>query len=731
MIILVQINYSEDHSEKILPLGILSVGSALKKYNYEVELINITEKEINKTAQEIVNKNPKYVALSVMTGIQTQHSAELSKKIKSLKEDLPIIWGGIHPSLLPDQCIKEDYIDYLIIGEGEETVVEFTQALERKSDLNNILGLAYKQGNQLKVNSRRPLIQDLDKWRLDFTLLDIERYFYKLGKYKRVIAYKTSRGCPFSCAFCYNNDFNQGRWRTWSEDAVLEDINYLKNNLQIDAVKFYDDNFFVDQKRAFRILKAIDLPSHIEIRIDFINDDIARQLKELKVFDMLIGLESGSDRLLQLIDKRFSLERMIDGVKSIAKYDLHASYSFIVGLPTETKKEFQKTIDLMYEIYKIHPKAGFTLGAYLPYPGSKMYEFSKQQGFEPPKRTEDWGKIDRFRKNFKSPWIDAKKVWIIRECYKLMSLDFILFKKWFEFRIKYNFYLWPIDIYLIEFLAGIAIEEKNWVGRIMRRAYNFLRFKNNKQTNYMSSSIEDGDIGYNRGKLISGIIYPEFFPINKEDEVLNIGCGDGVQAVVYQGNFKKMVGVDINQARLDMAEQLTERHSIKNFFGVCANVEKIPLQEKFDKIIAIDSIEHVVHPSLLISESRRLLKDNGLLLVTFPAMHDKWENLFRFIGRKILRRKGKTIRLPGWDPDEHQYDYNLKQWLGLMKKNNFNLVDSRASTLFPPLHYLGLPKFWFSNRLIHAIDNFLCKLPFFKNYGQSLVCVFKKQLDNK
>ncbi|MFA5318148.1 MAG: class I SAM-dependent methyltransferase [Patescibacteria group bacterium] len=247
----------------------------------------------------------------------------------------------------------------------------------------------------------------------------------------------------------------------------------------------------------------------------------------------------------------------------------------------------------------------------------------------------------------------------------------------------------------------------------------------------MNLSPKDKDIPYNRGKLISGIIYPEFFPINKEDEVLNIGCGDGVQAVIYRGNFKKMVGVDINQARLEVARQLTERHSIKNFFGICANAEKIPLQEKFDKIIAVDSIEHVIYPFRLIGESRRLLKDGGQILITFPAMHDKWENLFRFIGRKIFRRKGKTVRLPGWDPDEHQYDYNLRQWLDLMDQGRFSLIKSRASTLFPPLHYLGLPKFWFSNRLIHAIDNFLCQLPIIKNYGQSLVCVFKKQIIEK
>jgi radical SAM superfamily enzyme YgiQ (UPF0313 family) len=305
----------------------------------------------------------------------------------------------------------------------------------------------------------------------------LEDYLFKLDKYKRVIAYKTSRGCPFGCAFCYNWEFNQGRWRAWSKEAVLEDINFLKSQYSIDAIKFYDDNFFVNRKRAFDILKAIDLPSHIEIRIDFLDEETVRQLKDLKTFDLLIGLESGSDRLLKLIDKRFTVNKLLEGVRNIAKHNLHATYSFIVGLPTETKEEFQATIDLMRQIYKIHPRAGFTLGAYLPYPGSKMYAFSIAQGFRPPARTEDWGAIDRFRKDFDSPWVNVKKVWAIRECFKLLSWDLGPLKKWFETRIKHNFYLFPIDIYLAEFLADIAIREQTWLGRLLRKIYNFFRFK--------------------------------------------------------------------------------------------------------------------------------------------------------------------------------------------------------------------------------------------------------------
>ena len=229
-----------------------------------------------------------------------------------------------------------------------------------------------------------------------------------------------------------------------------------------------------------------------------------------------------------------------------------------------------------------------------------------------------------------------------------------------------------------------------------------------------------------KGKLLSGIIYPEFFPIESNETVLNVGCGNGVQAVIYKDNYKEMVGVDISEERLNKLKKVIELYDIKNLKVIQANVENIPLYKSFDKVIAVDIIEHVVHPDLLVSEIHRLLKNSGKLLITFPAMHDKYENLIRFIGRKILRRKGKTLKKEGWDPDKHQYNYRLKEWINLVEKGNFQLTGSRASTLFPPLHYLGFPKFWFSNKFIHIIDNYLCKLPVLKNYGQTLVCVFQK-----
>jgi anaerobic magnesium-protoporphyrin IX monomethyl ester cyclase len=473
-IILLQINYTQDHSEKILPMGILSVGSVLKKRGWPVELININEKEIDKTVAYIIEQDPLYLGLSVMTGVQTQHSAELSKKIKA-QSRLPIIWGGIHPSLLPEQCLQEDYIDYVVISEGELTILELTEKIIKGEEPEGVLGVGYKKNGQPKINPWRPFIEDLDQYRLDFSLLDLEKFIFPLGAHKRVIAYKSSRGCPCNCAFCYNSIFNKNRWRTWSVATVVEDINYLKEKYKVEAIKFYDDNFFVNRVRALEILEKIKLPTHLEIRIDSINEEVAQKMKEFKVFDLLIGAESGSNRMLQLIDKKFTTERIMESVKILAKYDLPASYSVILGLPTETEEEFEATINLLYGIYKIHPRAVFTLGAYLPYPGSRMYNFAIANDFKPPLRTEDWGKIDRFRKDFKSPWVNVKKVWRIREYFKFLNWKLGPLIKWFEWRIRHRFFAWPLDIYVTEYFSGLAIEQKGPLGKFLRKTYNLVR----------------------------------------------------------------------------------------------------------------------------------------------------------------------------------------------------------------------------------------------------------------
>lgn len=226
------------------------------------------------------------------------------------------------------------------------------------------------------------------------------------------------------------------------------------------------------------------------------------------------------------------------------------------------------------------------------------------------------------------------------------------------------------------------------------------------------------------GKVISSRVYPEIFPFNKNDEVVNLGCGVGPQAVVYAGTFRRMVGVDMNEDRLEQSKVLLAECGVENYETTCASVEQAGLSSgSFDKALAIDIIEHMPDPKKLLQEARRLLKPGGELLVSVPAMHDHITHALSALGKLFGR---KTTHLPEGHPDAHNASHSIGGWETLVKQAGFVIIRTRATTLWPPLHLYGVPRFWFTNPLLHAVDRFLCTLPIVKRFGQAYLMVAKK-----
>ncbi len=482
-ICLVQVDDVRDYSTRLIPLGPLQVGSALKKAGYDVEIIHCTQEDIDKEAEKILEEEPLFVGFSVITGIQTLHSAIMSKRIKE-KSSTPIIWGGIHPSLLPEMCLKEDYIDIVVIGEGEETIVELADRLKSKQPVNDIKGIGYKGREDGKItynlNPPRPFITNLDEYRIDFKLLNMENYLTpaEAGRYKRITGYKSSRGCPYDCGFCYNQRFNKGQWRAYSPKVVLEDMEFLKREYRIDGIRFYDDNFYVDKKRAQAILRGIGIPASSEIRADMLDEKLAGEIKDAGCLGLLVGIESGSDRLLELINKRCKIEDLIKKIEIIARYKLPVTYSAIIGLPTETKEETKKTIDLLLSIYDKFDKNNTVIvtGVYLPYPGTSLYSLAVKEGFNPPEATEGWAGIDRSRHKFSMPWINTEYCYRVRKCFEFLSYNIKFLNAWFKFRIKHNFFFFPLDIIIVGYLSDKIIADKSRYGRRFKYIYHlFLR----------------------------------------------------------------------------------------------------------------------------------------------------------------------------------------------------------------------------------------------------------------
>lgn len=407
---IVLINVRDTADSILPPLGCMYISHSLKQAGYAVNVLHFTEKELDENVEKTLKLDPLYVGISVITGNKTRHSAEFSRKIKA-KSSIPVVWGGIHPSLLPFQCIKEDYIDYVIVGEGEETSVDLANALENKMQIKDVSGLVYKDVTKKpRFNKPRPLMEDLDKVKIDWDCIDITKCYEQQWESKRILSYVSSRGCAFDCAFCYNNIFNQKRWRAHSFQRVIDDVTYMKEQFNCDGIRFFDDFLFVNQKRAIDIVEKIKLPWFAEIRVNSINERVVQKLIETDARELLFGMESGSERILNLMNKKQGPQDIIQCVKYLTKFkELRALGTFILGSPTETQKETFETVDLIVKLKEIHPNMRYAVGVYLPYPGSEMYTMALQMGFKPPQRTEDWDFLDRSNEKLKLDWIDWNK----------------------------------------------------------------------------------------------------------------------------------------------------------------------------------------------------------------------------------------------------------------------------------------------------------------------------------
>ncbi|MFA6429347.1 MAG: class I SAM-dependent methyltransferase [Patescibacteria group bacterium] len=230
-----------------------------------------------------------------------------------------------------------------------------------------------------------------------------------------------------------------------------------------------------------------------------------------------------------------------------------------------------------------------------------------------------------------------------------------------------------------------------------------------------------------KGKVLSSRVYPEFFALSGQERVLNIGCGDGPQIVVYQGAFASMLCVDIQEKRIRATERLAQALGIGERVTMLeSNVERIDRPDaSFDTVFAIDIIEHVEHPEALLREAFRLLVPGGRMLITFPALHDHFVDALSWL-RRLFVRTPSDVKSDAWHPDAHQRELSVHAWRTLVEQAGFRCVKSRATTMFPPLHLYGIPRFWFANNTIHTIDRAIASLPWVQNLGQTVMVLCEK-----
>lgn len=386
-----------------LYLGLAYLAAILDKEGHSVQIFNgetffkdiINQKEkvvINeddylknfnpdhKVYQEIMKAVQDYGPDVVGVSFMTANSASgyyLAKMLKSYNPELPLIAGGTHPTLLPEEPLKKAPFDFVIRGEGEETIVDLINSIKNKKDTSHVLGISYQKNGKIIHNPNRPFIQNLDK--LPFPAFHLMRDAQK--NLYACTGITTARGCPFRCNYCASNLMWTRNVRFRTPANVVEEIKDRHNRLGIKSYSFNDDTFtlkstFVEEI-CNRILKLpFKIKWHCDTRGDTINLKILKLMKKAGCNHVYLGLESGSPKIQKMIKKNIDNSKIKTAVKLARKAGIETTVYFMAGFPEETEEDLTQSVNAMKEIKPDHA----IWSILTPYPGTEIWDMAQKRG---------------------------------------------------------------------------------------------------------------------------------------------------------------------------------------------------------------------------------------------------------------------------------------------------------------------------------------------------------------
>ena len=396
-----------------LPLSVVTLAAQFDPAEFEVEIVD--ERLGPCTPGEIARKcaGALFVGISAITSYQIVNGLRIARAVRDGDKAVPIVWGGWHPSLMPQETIAHPLVDMVMVGQGEQILPLLARCLARGDGLDSVPNLWWKQGGRVVRNPRReyPDFQMPRNLIEGYRRLDLTPYVHPQWGHRRVIGYESSRGCPFACAFCSISAVFERRWYGLEAARVAGDIAWLKKQYDIDAVHFFDNNFFIDRQRAADIARLF-----IERGLDIAWDGtvVAQQfvrfspaeidhLRESGLFRVILGGESGDEEVLRRIHKQHTNEQMLESVRICREYDLLPSLSFMVGFPWDPAGDVRRTISLIEQIKRIEPRTEILLFLFSPYLGTPLYEVAKDYGMVFPASLEGWAGFTYDKAN--TPWI--------------------------------------------------------------------------------------------------------------------------------------------------------------------------------------------------------------------------------------------------------------------------------------------------------------------------------------
>jgi len=365
---------------------------------------------------------------------------------------------------------------------GAVLTLRLCRALKKKKSLKGIPGLYLKKNGKVVNTGLAPLV-DLNKLPdLPYGLVNVNDYLQRRGQVL-VLDMETSRGCPYRCRFCYNPHYNLGRWRALKAEIVLERLAFLRKKYNVRGIFFIDDEFFIDLGRARKIIEGLrkmnfswSIQGVTARSILAMDDEYLRMLEEAGCEQLNIGAESGSPRILKMVNKGIGVEEILAVNRKLRPYKIMPWYYFMIGFPGETKKDAEKTLDLVLRLLEENPRAKISgIGCFTPYPGTPLFEEAKKRGFAPPEDLLGWRTFAVDQINI--PWIKGEKkkmveavqftsFFVDQKARDIASSPLVraaanLYRPFARLRLRRRFWGLPLDIMLGNQIKKKLARERN------------------------------------------------------------------------------------------------------------------------------------------------------------------------------------------------------------------------------------------------------------------------------
>jgi anaerobic magnesium-protoporphyrin IX monomethyl ester cyclase len=364
------------------PLGILYVAAHAEQHtDYSIEILDTVVDELTDAGirQEIIRRKPDIVGITTTT-FTLIDSLNVAQIVKDIDPAIPVIFGGPHAHIFPEETIRLSAVDFVVRGEGEITFSELIQNIDEPERIKHIQGLVFEENNHIVDTGLREFNNHLDL--LPFParhLTPYKKYYSLIAKKNPITSMLTSRGCPYRCLYCHRPHMGR-QFRARSPENVVEEMEICKE-MGIQEILIYDDTFNVDKKRAIAICdlitqRGLSINFDIRGRIDRMDKDLLVALKKAGCVRVHYGIENANQRILDILQKGITVEQAERVIMETREAGIETLAYFMLGNPTETRSEVLNTIQFAKKIQPDYAHFAITT----PFPATPLYNLGLEKG---------------------------------------------------------------------------------------------------------------------------------------------------------------------------------------------------------------------------------------------------------------------------------------------------------------------------------------------------------------